>query len=55
MNKIHLTIIGKWTLSLVINLGFFILCFVAYKYLTKELLLDIMYTLLGIFFVSVMS
>lgn len=55
MNKIHLTIIGKWTLSLVINLGFFALWVVTYKYMSKELLLDIMYISLGIFFVAVMS
>lgn len=55
MNKIHLTIIGKWTLSLVINLGFFALWVVTYKYMSKELLLDIMYISLGIFFVAVLS
>lgn len=51
MRKIHLTNIGKFVLGAVTNL----ILFAAYKYLTKELLLDIMYTLLGMFFVSVIS
>ena len=55
MNKIHLTVISKWTLSLIINLGLFALWVVAYKYMSKEILLDIMYILLGIFFVAVIS